>query len=70
MVKLDPNNKSDLDLARRIACAFISHQMDVSYQTLWKNHNYSTATPGPIWFEIAEQAIEIFRNSKNELAGE
>lgn len=62
MTILDPNNESDVDLVRRIACAYISHQMDVSYQTLWKSHNYSTETPGPIWFEIAEHIIEVLRN--------
>ena len=70
MIKLDPHNESDLDLVRRIACAFVSHQMGITYQTVWKNHHYASAIPGPVWFEIAEHAIESYQNAPNLLFGE
>ncbi len=70
MIKLDPNNESDLDLVRRMACAFISHQMGVSYQTLWKNYDYSNKIPGEVWFEITEHTIETFRNGLDNSSGQ
>ena len=67
MLKLDPKNEGELDLVRRIACAFISHQLGVSYQTCWKNYNFANAIPGPVWFEVTEHAIESYQKAPDNL---
>lgn len=52
-----PYEEYEIALATKIACAAISHQMDISYQTYWKNYTKdSEGNPRPVgtaWIELA-----------------
>ena len=48
------------ELARRIACAFVSYQMDTTYETA--RRNYGDETPGDFWLAMARLAILGFRS--------
>jgi hypothetical protein len=60
--ELSPNMTSvsryDIELAKRIACAAISHQMKVSYQHYWKNYiqtqEVDTWPIGTVWLTVAQ----------------
>jgi hypothetical protein len=43
------------ELARRLACAFISYQMHTTYETA--RRNYGGKAPGEFWFDMARHAI-------------
>ena len=53
-----PVSEYDIELAKRIACAAISHQMGISYQHYWKTYiqtNKNETWPiGTIWLAVAE----------------
>ena len=47
-----------LELAKRIACAVMSYQLGISYQTYWKSYIKNSDTIGDKWIELAKLSEE------------
>ena len=58
----------DVELARRIACAAISFQMGISYQTYWNNYIKPKDAPWPlgtVWIDFAKMVTErVFKHKE------
>ena len=57
----DQNNSYtewDLEVAKRIACAVISYQAGVSYDSLWEQYSDSKEDMGTFWLSIAKHIRE------------
>ncbi len=48
----------DLEVAKRIACAVISYQAGMSYETLWNQNEDQKEDIGTFWLSIAKQIRE------------
>ena len=50
----------DVEVAKRIACAVVSYQAGVSYESLWTQHADQKEDVGTFWLSIAKQIREEF----------
>ena len=50
----------DVEVAKRIACAVVSYQAGVSYESLWTQHTDQKEDVGTFWLSIAKQIREEF----------
>jgi hypothetical protein len=48
----------DVEVAKRIACAVLSYQAGVPYETLWQQHTDQKEVIGTFWLTIAKQIRE------------
>jgi hypothetical protein len=48
----------DLEVAKRIACAVISYQAGVSFESLWEGYADQGEEMGTFWLSIAKQIRE------------
>jgi hypothetical protein len=48
----------DIEVAKRIACAVVSYQASVSYESLWKQYADQKEDIGTFWLSIAKQVRE------------
>ena len=53
-----PYTEWDAQVARRIACAVISYQAGVSYESLWEQYANPNEDMGTFWLAIAKQVRE------------
>ena len=51
-------NEWDMEVAKRIACAVVSYQAGMSYETLWQQHTDLKEDIGTFWLSIAQQIRE------------
>ena len=59
----DRNNEFsawDVEVAKRIACAVVSYQAGVSYESLWDQYADQKEEVGTFWLSIAKQVRENF----------
>jgi hypothetical protein len=53
----------DLEVAKRIACAVMSYQASIAYETLWKDYaNQREHDMGTFWLSIAKHIREDMPN--------
>ena len=50
----------DKEVAKRIACAVVSYQAGVSYESLWEQYADQKEDTGTFWLSIAKQIREEF----------
>jgi len=50
----------DVEVAKRIACAVVSYQAGVSYESLWEQYADQKEDTGTFWLSIAKQIREEF----------
>ena len=50
----------DVEVAKRIACAVVSYQAGVSYESLWEQYADQKEGTGTFWLSIAKQIREEF----------
>jgi hypothetical protein len=48
----------DVEVAKRIACAVVSYQAGMPYETLWQQHADQKEDIGTFWLSIAKQIRE------------
>jgi hypothetical protein len=48
----------DIEVAKRIACAVVSYQAGVSYETLWNQYADQREEVGTFWLSIAKHIRE------------
>jgi len=52
----DPYDEWEVEVAKRIACAVISYQAGLSFETMWKEYaGQSQENVGTFWLSIAKQ---------------
>ena len=54
----NPFTEWDFEVAKRIACAVVSYQAGVSYESLWKQYAEQSEEIGTFWRSIAKQIRE------------
>jgi hypothetical protein len=57
----DQNNEYtewDHEAAKRIACAVMSYQAGVTYESLWAQYADQEGKPGTFWLSVAKQIRE------------
>ena len=57
-MKNDPHeefNEWDKEVAKRIACAVLSYQAGMPYETLWQQHADQNEDIGAFWLALAKQ---------------
>ena len=52
----------DVEVAKRIACAVTSFQANVSFESLWEQHNNPGESVGTFWLSIAKRIREEMPN--------
>ena len=52
----------DVEVAKRIACAVTSYQANVSFESLWEQHNNPQEAVGTFWLSIAKHIREGMPN--------
>jgi hypothetical protein len=50
--------KWDHEAAKRIACAVMSYQAGVTYESLWAQYADHEQEPGTFWLSVAKQVRE------------
>jgi hypothetical protein len=50
----------DVEVAKRIACAVVSYQAGMPYETLWQQHTDQKEDIGTFWLSIAKHIREDF----------
>lgn len=48
----------DVEVAKRIACAVMSYQAGVEYESLWKDYADQNEEVGTFWLTVAKQIRE------------
>lgn len=48
----------DADVAKRIACAVLSYQAGIAYESLWQQYADEKEVVGTFWLAIAKQIRE------------
>ena len=48
----------DVEVAKRIACAVVSYQSGVSFESLWEEYAAQTEGVGTFWLSIAKRIRE------------
>ena len=55
-------SKQNEELARKLACAVISHHMDISYNHCYKQHIANTEV-GEYWYKLADRVEQDWMQS-------
>jgi hypothetical protein len=56
----DPYTKWEIELAKRIACAVVSHKAGVSFEDLWDQYADQQEDVGTFWLSVAKQIATEF----------
>ena len=51
------SDTADIELAKRLACAWISYQTGTSYQTTWNTHVKGIVAIKQYWLNLASMVI-------------
>jgi hypothetical protein len=65
LIRNDQNSQFtewDIEVAKRIACAVVSYQAGVSYESLWEQYANQSDEIGTFWLAIANQIREELPN--------
>ena len=59
-------SERDIEVAKRIACAVVSYQSDVSHEEMWQQYAHQGEEVGTYWLSLAKQIRNEFPQRPNK----